>query len=286
MYSFCLEILTFLLGMFLFFITNHYILYIFLFRIGDTPICIDQGLKKEGKIATVQGFGQTESATRGELLEANVTVISNQRCKDIFQTNLTRAVFRQLVNSIPLGLEYGMMCTQGIYNPETKQTTGSCKGDSGGPLFQEGIDQRKTLIGIVSGGVSCGSSYPSWLTRVESFTKWMGCILEQSVRFDNEFAKVEEQCKRVVPDPPDCSEAIADPDTSFFIDLRGVGGLTTDESKALCDSYYSTGPIQLPEEEDISTPITTTTPATTTTTSNTTPTDADEDPDCGLFFDC
>jgi len=61
-------------------------------RFGDTPICIDQGLKKEGKIATVQGFGQTESGTRGDLLEANVTVISNQRCKDIFQTNLTRAV--------------------------------------------------------------------------------------------------------------------------------------------------------------------------------------------------
>ena len=245
----------------------------FVGRFGDTPICIDQGLKKEGKIGTVQGYGRTESGTQGQLLEANVTVISNQMCKDIFQTNLTKPIFRRLVNSIPLGLEYGMMCTQGIYNPETNQTTGSCKGDSGGPLFQGGIDQRKTLIGIVSGSVACGSGHPSWLTRVESFTKWIGCILEQAVRFDNQYEKVEEQCKLVVADPPDCKEAIADPVASFFVDLRGVRSLTTDESKTLCDSYYSTGPIKLPEEDDLSTA--------TTTSSNT-----DEDPDCGLFFTC
>ena len=170
-------------------------------------------------------------------------------CKDILKTNLTRPNFRQLVKSIPLGLEYGMMCTQGIYNPETNQTTGSCSGDSGGPVFQGGINQRKTLIGIVSGSgsLACGSSLPSWLTRVESFTKWMGCVLEQAVRFNNEYDKVEEQCKLVVADPPKCNEAIADPDTSFLIDLRGVRNLTTDESKTLCESYYSTEPIELPD---------------------------------------
>jgi len=217
-------------------------------RIGDTPTCIDQGQEKEGKIATVQGFGLTESGTKGELLGANVTVISNQMCKDIFQTNLTSTTFRTLVRSIPLGLEYGMMCTQGIFNPESSQTTGTCKGDSGSPLYQGGINQRKTLIGIVSGGVACGSSYPSWLTRVESFTKWIGCILEQAVRFNNQYDKVEEQCKRVVEDPPDCKAAIADPVTSFFVfDLRAVRNLSTDESQKLCDSYYSTGPIQLPD---------------------------------------
>ena len=226
----------------------------FVARFGDTPTCIDQGLKKEGKIATLQGFGFTENGTKGQSLEANVTVISNQMCKDILKTNLTRPNFRQLVKSIPLGLEYGMMCTQGIYNPETKITTGSCKGDSGGPVFQGGINQRNTLIGIVSGSLACGSSLPSWLTRVESFTKWMGCVLEQAVRFNNEYDKVEEQCKLVVADPPKCNEAIADPDTSFLIDLRGVRNLTTDESKTLCDSYYSTGPIELP---DLSTPTTT-----------------------------
>jgi len=90
----------------------------------------------------------------------------------------------------------------------------------------------------------------------------------------------------VVPDPPDCSEAIADPDISFFIDLRGVQDLTTDESKTLCDSYYSTGPIQLPAEKDLTTPTTTTTTTFTTATATTASSDTDEDPDCELFFDC
>ena len=47
-------------------------------KFGDTPTCMDQGLfEKEGRLATVQGFGLTEDGTKGELLEANVTVISN-----------------------------------------------------------------------------------------------------------------------------------------------------------------------------------------------------------------
>ena len=32
--------------------------------------------------------------------------------------------------------------------------SGSCKGDSGGPLTAEDIDGRQTLIGIVSGKIS------------------------------------------------------------------------------------------------------------------------------------
>ena len=166
-------------------------------RYGDSPICFDQGLDKEGKIGTVQGYGETEEGTSGKLLEANVKVISNQKCKEILETRITDpSIFEALVRSIPLGLQDGMMCTEGIYNPSTNQTTGPCKGDTGGPLFLEGSNKRKTLVGIVSGGVSCGNSLPSWLTRVEYFSKWIRCILEQAVRFKNQHAKVSEQCER------------------------------------------------------------------------------------------
>ena len=146
------------------------------------------------------------------------------------------------------------MCTQGIFNPSTNQTTGPCKGDTGGPLFLEGGNKRKTLVGIVSGGVSCGTSLPSWLTRVEYFSKWIRCILEQAVRFKNQYDKVSEQCERVVPDQLKCEEAIADPEISLF-KLRGVRDLTKDESKTICDSYYSSGEVQVPvrtvEEEEV-----------------------------------
>ena len=45
--------------------------------------------------------------------------------------------------------------------------TGSCKGDSGGPLKTQFVDsKRDTLIGIVSGGVGCGNGIPGWYTKV------------------------------------------------------------------------------------------------------------------------
>ena len=46
---------------------------------------------------------------------------------------------------------------------------GPCQGDSGGPLMYEedtsnGV--KRTLIGTVSAGLSCGKNTPSWYTRV------------------------------------------------------------------------------------------------------------------------
>ena len=47
---------------------------------------------------------------------------------------------------------------------------GPCKGDSGGPLYVDhgGDDgrQRRTVEGIVFGGLTCGGNVPSWYTRV------------------------------------------------------------------------------------------------------------------------
>merc|ERR1712013_937443 len=127
---------------------------------------------------------------------------------------------RRLYNDVAV-LELGRRIE---YDFERFGDSPTCKGDSGGPLFLEGGKRRKTLVGIVSGGVSCGNSYPSWLTRVEYFSKWIRCILEQAVRFKNQYDKVSQQCKRVVPDQLKCEEAIADPEISLF-KLRGVRDL-------------------------------------------------------------
>ena len=49
---------------------------------------------------------------------------------------------------------------------------GPCEGDSGGPLYVNfgTTPERKlqTLEGIVSGGIACGKSTPSWYTRVST----------------------------------------------------------------------------------------------------------------------
>ena len=56
---------------------------------GDTPSCLDQGITVEGKLGTIQGYGLTEHGTRGKLLEANVTIISNKLCQEQLIHNTT-----------------------------------------------------------------------------------------------------------------------------------------------------------------------------------------------------
>ena len=42
---------------------------------------------------------------------------------------------------------------------------GTCKGDSGGPLYSNDEKQRQTLVGVTSGGIGCGTDLPKWYTR-------------------------------------------------------------------------------------------------------------------------
>lgn len=48
----------------------------------------------------------------------------------------------------------------------------SCISDSGGPLvyFAKG---RQFVVGLISYGIGCGSSYPSVNTRITSFLQWI-----------------------------------------------------------------------------------------------------------------
>ena len=43
--------------------------------------------------------------------------------------------------------------------------SGPCAGDDGGPLTVEDQGVR-TLVGVVSGGIGCGTGVPSWYTKV------------------------------------------------------------------------------------------------------------------------
>ena len=219
-------------------------------KFGDSPVCIDQGVDKVDKVATVEGFGQTEKGTKGKLLEANVTVISNQECKEALRYNITKEGTKmRITTAIPLGLEYGLLCARGIYNPDNKLFSDACKGDSGGPLFQQ-HDSRRYIIGIVSAGLGCGRGYPGWYTRVQSYTKWVRCVIDQSIRFKNKVDDVLNACNEVVEEAPKCEEAIADPDVALFdLDLR------SEEAAQICQEY-NTGTI-----EELETTTTTTTAA-------------------------
>ena len=68
---------------------------------------------------------------------------------------------------------------------------------------------------------------------METYTDWVQCIIDQSLRFNNVFAKVEEVCNRKIDlRSVDCEEAVADPDVALF-DLREVD-LSAEEA---CEEY-------------------------------------------------
>jgi len=179
---------------------------------GDSPVCLPQpGDNFFGKIAKVTGFGFTENRTSGDLLETNVTVITKDECVSQYKYNISikdegsQAGIQEKLcneNGIPDGLNDRFICSKGIFGGDRLNAigetviSGSCPGDSGGPLTVPDENGRSTLVGVVSGGIGCGDGFPSWYTRVSFYKDWISCIIEKSLQFDNNQKKVEDVCSR------------------------------------------------------------------------------------------
>jgi chymotrypsin len=102
-----------------------------------------------GETARVSGWGLTDGfdTDLSEVLNyVDVEVISNEKCEDTFDSLLP-----------------SILCTSG------DAYTGSCSGDSGGPLIKDDVQ-----IGVVSFGIIyCLPGYPSGFSRVTSFLDWI-----------------------------------------------------------------------------------------------------------------
>ena len=115
-------------------------------------------------IIVIQGTNRSN-----ELLKTTVKTILLAEC------NETLINYNKIVNRPEFrgGINASQYCAN---DPETHND--SCQGDSGGPLqFFPLNSSIATVVGIVSFGVSCGSTLPSLYTRVAYYLDWIEPIV-------------------------------------------------------------------------------------------------------------
>lgn len=102
------------------------------------------------------------------LLKTNVTSMPLSAC------NATLSEYNQQVDhpSLRSGISDSQFCA---YDP--KASNDACQGDSGGPLQTFSSPAIGTVVGVVSFGISCGTSLPSVYTRVAHFLSWIESIV-------------------------------------------------------------------------------------------------------------
>lgn len=105
-----------------------------------------------GSLATVTGWGKTETGLPRQLQTVEVPLIDTGICHWLYSREFS-------------GLGEGQLCA-GFVGIGLKD---ACNGDSGGPLMVEG-----RLVGIVSYGEDCARpDYPGVYTEVAHFRDWI-----------------------------------------------------------------------------------------------------------------
>ncbi|XP_030386078.1 chymotrypsinogen 2-like [Scaptodrosophila lebanonensis] len=111
------------------------------------------------KPAVTSGWGlvkfDTTNPNTTEILQlTNVTIMSNEDCKEFFHKYIPRKIFTSSFVCIAPG------------------NSTPCNGDSGGPLVLQ--DGKNTLIGLTSHGFGgCPLNAPVIFTRVSSYLDWI-----------------------------------------------------------------------------------------------------------------
>lgn len=137
------------------------------------PICLyTEPEDPEPKVdLTIAGWGVTDPNS-----EERYILMKGESVKVWPQEKCTKSIEDHKKQSSRLGktLE-NMICASKLF-PNGSTEVDSCSGDSGGPL-ELVRDSRRYLVGITSKGVSCGSKYPGYYTRVSSYIGWIESIV-------------------------------------------------------------------------------------------------------------
>jgi len=143
------------------------------------PICLSSSLfnkfgednfaSTQGKVA---GWGRTEDAFRSDVLKyTSLTLLDNNKCDVLYKRALRDGKLGFLDD---ISILDSQVCARG------KDSTDSCSGDSGGPLYAQDDEGIFRLLGVVSYGTNrCDSSLPGVYTRISSFMEWIHAVTEQ-----------------------------------------------------------------------------------------------------------
>jgi trypsin len=117
----------------------------------------------------IGGWGDTDYSWRiaisEQLMEANVPILPDKECADAWGGQFAVAT---------------MMCAGTLDTDDSYETSNgvdSCQGDSGGPLLAPATDGSMRIVGIISFGSLCASSYfPGVYARVDALRDWVETI--------------------------------------------------------------------------------------------------------------
>lgn len=131
-----------------------------------TPICIPDPQPFIGLVCMATGWGQTvENGTlENKLHQAALRIVSWRSCADMYR------------------IKYGIKIKDGHICAGTPPLggTGTCVGDSGGPLQCNLKDGLWYMVGLTSFGSGCAKpGFPDVFVRVSQFKSWMEEVIEQ-----------------------------------------------------------------------------------------------------------
>ncbi|XP_031621883.1 uncharacterized protein LOC116339921 [Contarinia nasturtii] len=114
----------------------------------------------------VSGWGRSELFEKSnDLLKTQLKTMPLSECnRTLLDWNRDKGIFLPVFRN---GISESQYCA---FDPNARND--SCQGDSGGPLFRSNSN-TSSIIGIVSFGISCGTTLPSVYTRVAYYFDWI-----------------------------------------------------------------------------------------------------------------
>lgn len=99
------------------------------------------------------------------MLKANLKTVPLSECNSTVFERARRSDWTYFRN----GLDHSYYCAA-----DPNRVSDTCEGDSGGPLqiVRRYLD-LSTVVGVVSTGLPCGTSFPGIYTRVAYFIDWI-----------------------------------------------------------------------------------------------------------------